>query len=87
MEGIAVAIWGNERIMEHFLLKAGNRPEVVAVASDEGDPSQHDRSTAFGLAVATRILGQILWPELDEVALADRIGDIGHRLQVRGLTL
>lgn len=71
-------------IMEAFILKSAQRPEVGAstrAALGVAPVSAKDEGVAHGLAVAARILAEILWPNLTPKELAFRIDAIG-----RGMT-
>lgn len=83
-----MAVKGNDRIMREFLLESTNRPEVRAVMADGGAPvPEHQAGVAYGLEIGSRILAEILWPEMDMPARLARVGRIAHDLQTQGYTL
>lgn len=80
-----MGVKGNRQIMKEYLGEATRRADealVDATTALPGAPVDPVAARLQGLADGARILGGILWPSLDLVALMALIGEIDHELTV-----
>lgn len=72
----------NDRIMKGFMRECAQRPEFQAVVSDHTVATLEQRVYMQALSDAELMLARVLWPSLDSMAVAARVGALGQQLLV-----